>query len=148
MQLYSLKVLLGRVWTSDPCCNITSLQKGSTGLTLCRYAQARDDAVDSICKKEIGVYSQIFSGTGETAALDRTERRYAWLRNRFWPAHQDSSIYHSSILICPTYLHLHPLGVQLASKCLSAYNEIKPVIDLQISVIAMGKGAWTLHCNL
>ncbi len=44
--------------------------------------QARDDVVDSICRKEVGVYSQIFSGTGDTAALDRTERRYAWLRNR------------------------------------------------------------------
>ena len=44
--------------------------------------QARDDVVDSICKKEIGVYTQIFSSTGETAALDRTERRFVWLRNR------------------------------------------------------------------
>lgn len=28
------------------------------------------------------MYSQIFSGIGETAALERTERRYLWLRNR------------------------------------------------------------------
>ena len=38
--------------------------------------------IDSVCRKEVGVYSQIFSGTGETAALERTERRYLWLRNR------------------------------------------------------------------
>lgn len=28
------------------------------------------------------MYTQIFSATGETAAIDRTERRYAWLRKR------------------------------------------------------------------
>ena len=44
--------------------------------------QARDQLVDSICRKEVGVYTQIFSATGETAAIDRTERRYAWLRKR------------------------------------------------------------------
>ena len=54
----------------------------------CRYltfralVQARDEVIDSICRKEVGVYSQIFSGSGDTAALDRTERRYLWLRNR------------------------------------------------------------------
>ena len=41
--------------------------------------QAREEVVDAICRKEIGVYSQIFSDTGETANLDRTERRHAYL---------------------------------------------------------------------
>ncbi|KAK9837632.1 hypothetical protein WJX74_001749 [Apatococcus lobatus] len=43
---------------------------------------AREDLIDRICKKEMGVYAQIFSSTGETAALDRMERRYNWLRKR------------------------------------------------------------------
>ena len=39
------------------------------------HMQAREDLIDRVCKKEMGVYSQIFSSTGETAALDRMERR-------------------------------------------------------------------------
>ena len=38
--------------------------------------------MDSICRKEMSVYGQIFSTSGETAAVERTERRYAWLRRR------------------------------------------------------------------
>ncbi len=44
--------------------------------------QAREELVDVICRKEMGVYQQIFASTGETAALERTERRYNWLRKR------------------------------------------------------------------
>ncbi|KAK9858463.1 hypothetical protein WJX84_000384 [Apatococcus fuscideae] len=43
---------------------------------------AREDLIDRVCKKEMGVYAQIFSSTGETASLDRMERRYNWLRKR------------------------------------------------------------------
>lgn len=35
-----------------------------------------------MCHKEVGVYQQIFSTSGETALIERTERRYAWLRRR------------------------------------------------------------------
>ena len=45
-------------------------------------AQAKDDLVSTICRKEMGVYTQIFSNMGETAQLERTERRYGWLRKR------------------------------------------------------------------
>lgn len=33
--------------------------------------QARDELVDYVCKKEMGVYSQIFTPVGDTAQLDR-----------------------------------------------------------------------------
>ena len=33
--------------------------------------QARDELVDYVCKKEMGVYSQIFAPVGDTAQLDR-----------------------------------------------------------------------------
>ena len=45
-------------------------------------AQAREELIESVCHKEVGVYQQIFSTTGETALIERTERRYAWLRRR------------------------------------------------------------------
>lgn len=45
-------------------------------------AQAREELIESVCQKEVGVYQQIFSTTGETALIERTERRYAWLRRR------------------------------------------------------------------
>ncbi len=44
--------------------------------------QARDDLTDAMCKKEMGVYTAIFGTTGDTAALERTDRRYLWLRKR------------------------------------------------------------------
>ncbi|DBA83910.1 hypothetical protein WJX77_004419 [Trebouxia sp. C0004] len=44
--------------------------------------KARDELVDYVCKKEMGVYSQIFAPVGDTAQLDRVERRYNWLRKR------------------------------------------------------------------
>ncbi|KAL3139007.1 hypothetical protein ABBQ32_005811 [Trebouxia sp. C0010 RCD-2024] len=44
--------------------------------------KARDELVDYVCKKEMGVYSQIFTPVGDTAQLDRVERRYNWLRKR------------------------------------------------------------------
>lgn len=47
-----------------------------------RRAQAREELIETICRKEISVYGQIFSTSGETAAVERTERRYAWLRRR------------------------------------------------------------------
>ena len=45
-------------------------------------SQARDDLTDAMCKKEMGVYTAIFGTTGDTAALERTDRRYLWLRKR------------------------------------------------------------------
>lgn len=46
------------------------------------HPQARDDLTDAMCKKEMGVYTAIFGTTGDTAALERTDRRYLWLRKR------------------------------------------------------------------
>ena len=47
--------------------------------------QARDELVDYVCKKEMGVYSQIFAPVGDTAQLDRVGRALplslAYLRN-------------------------------------------------------------------
>ncbi|KAK9820837.1 hypothetical protein WJX81_002519 [Elliptochloris bilobata] len=44
--------------------------------------KAREELIESVCRKEMSVYGQIFSTSGETAAVDRTERRYGWLRRR------------------------------------------------------------------
>ncbi|CAL8463747.1 g3281 [Coccomyxa elongata] len=44
--------------------------------------KAREELIESVCHKEVGVYQQIFSTSGETALIERTERRYAWLRRR------------------------------------------------------------------
>lgn len=44
--------------------------------------QAREELTDTMCRKEMGVYTAIFSTTGDTAALERTDRRYLWLRKR------------------------------------------------------------------
>jgi hypothetical protein len=35
--------------------------------------------VNYVCNKEMAVYSQIFTGTGQVAKLEKTERRYHWL---------------------------------------------------------------------
>ncbi len=37
---------------------------------------------DALCKREMGVYTQIFSTSGETAKLERTVNRYKWLLKR------------------------------------------------------------------
>ncbi|KAG7673354.1 hypothetical protein Ndes2526B_g03205 [Nannochloris sp. 'desiccata'] len=43
---------------------------------------ARDELVDSVCRREMGVYTQIFGTIGETAKLERTMNRYKWLLRR------------------------------------------------------------------
>lgn len=43
---------------------------------------ARDELVDSVCRREMGVYTQIFSTIGETSKLERTMNRYKWLLRR------------------------------------------------------------------
>ncbi|EFN54878.1 hypothetical protein CHLNCDRAFT_23940 [Chlorella variabilis] len=44
--------------------------------------QARDELIDSVCKREMGVYTQIFATIGDTARLERTANRYKWLLKR------------------------------------------------------------------
>lgn len=44
--------------------------------------QVRDELIDAVCKREMGVYTQIFSTIGETAKLERTVNRYKWLLKR------------------------------------------------------------------
>ena len=39
--------------------------------------QVRDELIDAVCKREMGVYTQIFSTMGETAKLERTVNRHA-----------------------------------------------------------------------
>lgn len=43
---------------------------------------ARDELVDMVCRREMGVYTQIFGTIGETAKLERTLNRYKWLLRR------------------------------------------------------------------
>lgn len=54
------------------CCAVTAVVGPS----------ARDELVDTICRREMGVYTQIFGTIGETAKLDRTMNRYKWLLRR------------------------------------------------------------------
>jgi hypothetical protein len=44
--------------------------------------QARDELIDAVCKREMGVYTQIFATIGDTAKLERTVNRYKWLLKR------------------------------------------------------------------
>lgn len=44
--------------------------------------QVRDELIDAVCRRETGVYTQIFGITGETARLERTVNRYKWLLKR------------------------------------------------------------------
>lgn len=66
------------------CSIIWPIRSRSTGVLdpSLRCLQARDDLTDVMCKKEMGVYTAIFGTTGDTAALERTDRRYLWLRKR------------------------------------------------------------------
>mmetsp|Transcript_6744 Transcript_6744/g.18881 ORF Transcript_6744/g.18881 Transcript_6744/m.18881 type:complete len:738 (-) Transcript_6744:326-2539(-) len=45
----------------------------------CMESQVRDELVNYVCNKEMAVYTQIFTGTGQVAKLEKTERRYHWL---------------------------------------------------------------------
>ena len=40
----------------------------------------RDELIRVLCSKELLAYGQIFSTSGDTAKLDRLERRYTWIR--------------------------------------------------------------------
>ena len=53
-------------------------QRGAmrTGFAACAV-QVRDELIDAVCKREMGVYTQIFSTMGETAKLERTVNRWA-----------------------------------------------------------------------
>ena len=44
-------------------------------LSILWQVQARDELVDYVCKKEMGVYSQIFTPVGDTAQLDRVGKQ-------------------------------------------------------------------------
>ena len=49
--------------------------------------QVRDELIDAVCKREMGVYTQIFSTMGETAKLERTVNRWAGVQGpREWGA--------------------------------------------------------------
>jgi len=54
------------------CCALT----GAIG------ASARDELVDTLCRREMSIYTQIFGTVGETARLDRTVNRYKWFIRR------------------------------------------------------------------
>ncbi|RMZ53170.1 hypothetical protein APUTEX25_005159 [Auxenochlorella protothecoides] len=52
------------------------------GLVAALGYQVRDELIDAVCRRETGVYTQIFGITGETARLERTVNRYKWLLKR------------------------------------------------------------------
>lgn len=44
--------------------------------------QVTDELVGIVCEKEMSIYQQIYGTVGEVAKLERTERRYQWLKKR------------------------------------------------------------------
>jgi len=42
----------------------------------------RDELLGDICNKEVTAYNQVFTTVGEVGRLDRTERRYAWIKRQ------------------------------------------------------------------
>lgn len=44
--------------------------------------QVRDQLMDWLCEREMTIYQTIFSMAGESAKLDRFDRRYQWFRAR------------------------------------------------------------------
>ena len=66
---------------ADNAANPEVLQrlKDACGVVDCMDPHVRDELVNYVCNKEMAVYSQIFTGTGQVAKIEKTERRYAWL---------------------------------------------------------------------
>ena len=73
------------------------------------------------------MYTQIFSYTGETAAIDRTERRYAWLRKRLRAREDVWAVFpeawrvqqHVCLLFCKVG-HLACVGWLLGGSCVKS----------------------------
>lgn len=69
--------------------------------------KARDELTSAVCRKEMAVYTAIFGTTGETAALERTDRRYLWLRKRLASRAQVWSVFpeawHVQHLVCLSF---------------------------------------------
>ena len=42
--------------------------------------EVREELINSVCNRELSQYQKIFAISGDTAKLDRTERRYTWLK--------------------------------------------------------------------
>ena len=70
-------------------------------------AQASDELVGIICDREMRIYQQIYGTVGEVAKLERTERRYQWLKKRLderssqWAVFPDS--WRASQLVCMAF---------------------------------------------
>lgn len=43
------------------------------------WHQVREELINYVCNKEMAIYTQIFTGTGQVVKLEKTERRYSWL---------------------------------------------------------------------
>lgn len=55
--------------------------------------QVSDQLIGIICDKEIKTYTQIYGTVGEVAKLERTERRYNWLKKRLDDRPQEWAIF-------------------------------------------------------
>lgn len=54
-------------------------------------AQAREELIESVCHKEVGVYQQIFSTTGETAQVLHSLTSHDWNLHAGLTLHPDST---------------------------------------------------------
>ncbi|GAB4819166.1 hypothetical protein N2152v2_006212 [Parachlorella kessleri] len=93
--------------------------------------QVRDELIDAVCKREMGVYTQIFSTMGETAKLERTVNRYKWLLKRLearkdvwsiFPAH-----WHVPQLLCIMFCNI--TKTQLAEVLDTRSSELPSQVD-------------------
>lgn len=49
-----------------------------------------------VCEKEMRIYQQIYGSVGEVAKLERTERRYQWLKKRLDDRPEQWAVFPSS----------------------------------------------------
>ncbi|GAX83739.1 hypothetical protein CEUSTIGMA_g11164.t1 [Chlamydomonas eustigma] len=70
-------------------------------------AKVRDQLMDWLCDREVTIYTTIFSMSGETAKLDRFERRFMWFRSRLEEKKEQWAIFPDawkvSQLLCLTF---------------------------------------------
>eukprot|EP00798_Chlamydomonas_sp_ICE-L_P006224 gene6224-2841_t len=55
--------------------------------------KVRDQLMDWLCDREMGIYQAIFSASGDAAKLERFERRYLWFKSRLEDKRDQWSIF-------------------------------------------------------
>lgn len=101
--------------------------------------QAREELIESVCQKEVGVYQQIFSTTGETALIERAERRYAWLRRRLRAKAEIWAIFPESWRLTQRMCLLFAQATR---------TQLAEILDNKVGCISTFHVFWILACLL